>query len=194
MHPAPCNLASTSLCLYASSHAFLPPKTFHRDRSLHGRDQRPGATRLFRLRNANVSGAPRGRQRSGEGRPGPSEASANIWTTRGTRASLSACTPNCESRVRFASRAIYALAVCRTNTSKQLWPNALPNRARVPSCGRAWSAASRSLRGPLDERRVASLYRSLLRAGFSADTIRRELSAVTKKSMEELPERSGEEG
>jgi regulatory protein len=49
------------------------------------------------------------------------------------------------------------------------------------------------LRGPLDERRVASLYRSLLRAGFAADTIRRELSALTKKSMEELPENPGEE-
>ena len=46
----------------------------------------------------------------------------------------------------------------------------------------------KSLRGPLDERRVASLYRSLLRAGFSADTIRRELIALTKKSVEELPE------
>lgn len=49
------------------------------------------------------------------------------------------------------------------------------------------------LRGPLDERRVASLYRSLLRAGFSADTIRRELSALTKKPMKELPESPGEE-
>jgi regulatory protein len=49
------------------------------------------------------------------------------------------------------------------------------------------------LRGPLDERRVASLYRSLLRAGFSADTIRHELSALTKRPMEELPESSGEE-
>src|SRR5579862_4451811 len=44
------------------------------------------------------------------------------------------------------------------------------------------------LRGPLDERRIASLYRSLLRAGFSADTIRRELSALAKRPMEELPE------
>ncbi len=44
------------------------------------------------------------------------------------------------------------------------------------------------LRGPLDEKRVASLYRSLLRLGFSADTIRRELNAVTKSSVEELPE------
>jgi regulatory protein len=51
----------------------------------------------------------------------------------------------------------------------------------------------KTLRGPLDERRVASLYRSLLRAGFSADTIRRELSALAKKPMEELPENSGEE-
>ena len=50
------------------------------------------------------------------------------------------------------------------------------------------------LRGPLDERRVASLYRSLLRAGFSADTIRRELSAIAKRPMEELPESSSEEG
>jgi regulatory protein len=49
------------------------------------------------------------------------------------------------------------------------------------------------LRGPLDERRVASLYRSLLRAGFSADTIRRELSAMAKRPVEELPESSGEE-
>jgi regulatory protein len=49
------------------------------------------------------------------------------------------------------------------------------------------------LRGPLDERRVASLYRSLLRAGFSADTIRHELSALAKRPMEELPESSGEE-
>ncbi|MGA7796661.1 MAG: regulatory protein RecX [Candidatus Acidiferrales bacterium] len=49
------------------------------------------------------------------------------------------------------------------------------------------------LRGPLDERRVASLYRSLLRAGFSADTIRRELSAMAKRTMEELPESPGEE-
>jgi len=49
------------------------------------------------------------------------------------------------------------------------------------------------LRGPLDERRVASLYRSLLRAGFSADTIRRELSALTKQPMDHLPVNPGEE-
>jgi len=45
----------------------------------------------------------------------------------------------------------------------------------------------KSLRGPLDERRVASLYRSLLRAGFSADIIRRELSVLAKKPMDDLP-------
>jgi len=44
-----------------------------------------------------------------------------------------------------------------------------------------------SLHGPLDERRIASLYRSLLRAGFSADTVRRELNAVRKKHLEEAP-------
>lgn len=35
-------------------------------------------------------------------------------------------------------------------------------------------------RGPLDQRRLASLYGSLLRAGFPSDLIRRELRAVTK--------------
>jgi regulatory protein len=51
----------------------------------------------------------------------------------------------------------------------------------------------KTLRGPLDERRVASLYRSLLRAGFSADTIRRELKALTKQSVEEIPEAPNEQ-
>jgi regulatory protein len=49
------------------------------------------------------------------------------------------------------------------------------------------------LRGPLNEQRVASLYRSLLRAGFAADTIRRELSALSKQPVEALPESQGEE-
>jgi regulatory protein len=49
------------------------------------------------------------------------------------------------------------------------------------------------LRGPLDERRVASLYRSLLRAGFSSDTIRRELSALAKKPMDDLSLNPSEE-
>ena len=51
----------------------------------------------------------------------------------------------------------------------------------------------KTLRGPLDERRVASLYRSLLRAGFSADTIRREISALAKRPINELPEKPAEE-
>jgi regulatory protein len=41
------------------------------------------------------------------------------------------------------------------------------------------------LRGPLDQRKIASLYRSLLSAGFSSDIIRGELRGVTKG---ELPE------
>ena len=51
----------------------------------------------------------------------------------------------------------------------------------------------KSLRGPLDERRIASLYRSLLRAGFSADTIRRELNALVKNPIDALPVNSNEE-
>jgi regulatory protein len=57
----------------------------------------------------------------------------------------------------------------------------------------------RHLRGPLDERKRASIYRSLLRAGFSADTIRTELGAATKAAAAEtgkilaFPEPSGED-
>jgi regulatory protein len=38
-------------------------------------------------------------------------------------------------------------------------------------------------RGALDHRKVASLYRSLLRAGFSADVIRRELKSLTAEDL-----------
>lgn len=51
----------------------------------------------------------------------------------------------------------------------------------------------KTMRGPLDDRRVASLYRSLLRAGFAADTVRRELSALTRKAVEVLPETPSED-
>jgi regulatory protein len=43
----------------------------------------------------------------------------------------------------------------------------------------------RSYRGEIGEKKMASLYGSLLRAGFSADVVRRELKALTR---EELPE------
>jgi regulatory protein len=43
----------------------------------------------------------------------------------------------------------------------------------------------RNLRGPLDEKKRASLYRSLLRAGFSADAIRNELRAISKGASDE---------
>ena len=43
----------------------------------------------------------------------------------------------------------------------------------------------RALRGELDDKKLASLYRSLLRAGFSADVVRREVKSITR---EELPD------
>lgn len=46
------------------------------------------------------------------------------------------------------------------------------------------------IHGPLDERKRASLYRSLLRAGFSADTIRTELRAATREDVADLPDES----
>jgi regulatory protein len=43
------------------------------------------------------------------------------------------------------------------------------------------------LRGPLDEKKIASLYRMLLRAGFSSDVIRKELRGVTHGDMPDFP-------
>jgi regulatory protein len=43
----------------------------------------------------------------------------------------------------------------------------------------------RSYRGEIDEKKMASIYSSLLRAGFSADVVRSELKALTK---DEVPE------
>jgi SOS response regulatory protein OraA/RecX len=51
----------------------------------------------------------------------------------------------------------------------------------------------KSLRGPLDERRKASLYRSILRAGFSPEVIRRELRSVANISMDDFEAGSPEE-
>src|SRR5579864_6235527 len=42
----------------------------------------------------------------------------------------------------------------------------------------------RQIKSPLDEKTRASLYRNLLRAGFSSDIIRAELRAVTKSAAE----------
>ena len=43
----------------------------------------------------------------------------------------------------------------------------------------------RSYRGEIDQRKTASLYSSLLRGGFSADIVRRELRALTRQDVPE---------
>jgi regulatory protein len=49
------------------------------------------------------------------------------------------------------------------------------------------------IRGSLGELKVASIYRSLLRAGFSSDIIRAELRGVTHGGLPALPEPEGDE-
>jgi regulatory protein len=44
----------------------------------------------------------------------------------------------------------------------------------------------RAFRGELDEKKLASLYRSLLRAGFSADVIRRELKSTLREDVPDV--------
>lgn len=46
---------------------------------------------------------------------------------------------------------------------------------------------TRAERGPLDARRTASLYRTLLRAGFDPSVIRRELRAMRPESADDFP-------
>jgi regulatory protein len=41
-------------------------------------------------------------------------------------------------------------------------------------------------RGEIDERKIAALYRSMLRAGFAPDMIRRELQAITKAPVPDV--------
>ncbi len=43
----------------------------------------------------------------------------------------------------------------------------------------------RGYRGEIDEKKMASIYGSLLRAGFSADVVRRELKAIVKEDVPE---------
>jgi regulatory protein len=43
----------------------------------------------------------------------------------------------------------------------------------------------RSLRGEIDEKKMASIYSSLLRAGFSGEVVRRELRAATREDVPE---------
>jgi regulatory protein len=42
------------------------------------------------------------------------------------------------------------------------------------------------LRGAIDEKKMASIYRSLLRAGFSSDVIRRELRSITREDVPDI--------
>lgn len=44
------------------------------------------------------------------------------------------------------------------------------------------------VRGPLEQRKVASIYRSLIAAGFSSDIIRAELRAATRGDVHEFPD------
>jgi regulatory protein len=53
----------------------------------------------------------------------------------------------------------------------------------------------RSYRGPdtskkIDEKKMASIYGSLLRAGFSADVVRRELKSLTREDLPEIDDLS----
>ena len=49
------------------------------------------------------------------------------------------------------------------------------------------------LRGPLDQKKIASLYRNLLGAGFSSDIIRAQLKGITHGDLPELPDASDSE-
>jgi regulatory protein len=45
----------------------------------------------------------------------------------------------------------------------------------------------RLFRGPIDQKKIASLYRTLLAAGFPSDTIRRELKSLASEDVPDVP-------
>jgi len=53
---------------------------------------------------------------------------------------------------------------------------------------RTRSARGRLDANPLDARKTASLYRTLLRAGFDGSIIRRELNTIARNSEREVPD------
>jgi len=57
---------------------------------------------------------------------------------------------------------------------------------KPPWSASASSASCAPYRGEIDEKKMASIYGSLLRAGFSADVVRRELKALVKEDVPEI--------
>jgi hypothetical protein len=49
------------------------------------------------------------------------------------------------------------------------------------------------LRRPLNQKKIASLYRNLLGAGFSSDIIRAELKGISHGDLPELPDAADSE-
>ncbi|MGH9748099.1 MAG: regulatory protein RecX [Candidatus Acidiferrales bacterium] len=49
------------------------------------------------------------------------------------------------------------------------------------------------IRGPIDQKKLASLYRTLLRAGFSSEIIRKELHGITHGDLPDFPDAAEDE-
>jgi len=77
------------------------------------------------------------------------------------------------------------IAAALKESANEIDPAALV-RQRIERKLRTW-------RGEIDEKKVASLYRSLLGAGFPAELIRRELHRLTKEDVPEADGAIGEE-
>ncbi len=107
---------------------------------------------------------------------------------RATRRNSCACALSIASRDASASRATCALAASRTATSRPPSNAVFAETDEGELLRKRIERKLRLLRGPLDMRKRASLYNSMLRAGFSSDAIRRELTSVTKGGAADLPE------
>jgi len=89
----------------------------------------------------------------------------------------------------------------RFRISQELRRRGVPDRHIEPALGEIFAVHDeatllrqrlerklRNLRGPLDQRRIASLYRTLLRAGFSPDLIRKAINTATRGAAIEVPD------
>ena len=77
---------------------------------------------------------------------------------------------------------------CRTSTLRQRLKDTAEESHPAAVVRQRIERKLRMYRGEIDEKKLASLYRSLVGAGFPTELIRRELKRLTKEEVPEVDE------
>jgi len=145
------------------------------------------AARLLGSRDEEAPGAAGGEQ--GSGGPGDCPASgAGLPGRREIRAELRRATCACAAAGKFRiARDLRAKGVPDRHINEALETVFADQDERALVRERIRRKLAH-IRGAVDEKKLASLYRNLLGAGFSSEIIRAELKGVTRGDVPELPE------